>query len=56
VRAAGNLPRPRSDSAAAVAASSTTTPISMLARMPAMKAARCAIIAPNTATASVPPT
>ncbi len=32
------------------------TPISMLARMPPPKAARCAISAPNTATASVPPT
>ncbi len=42
--------------AAAAAANSTMTAISRLVRMPDRNEARCAIIAPNTATASVPPT
>ena len=42
--------------AVAAATSSTTTAINRLVRMPGRNDARCAIRAPNTATASVPPT
>jgi hypothetical protein len=42
--------------AVAAATASTTTAINRLVRMPGTNDARCAIRAPNTATASVPPT